>query len=58
MHMALPPTGSQISINQVQNAYGYVDEGQNSLSALGDTELGITPGDPVSLSAAFGGITP
>ena len=56
--MALPPTGSQISINQVQNAYGYVDEGQNSLSALGDAEAGITPGSPVSLSATFGGRDP
>jgi hypothetical protein len=55
--MALPPTGSQISINQVQNAYGYTDESRRSLSQLGDDEAGITVGNPVSLSATFGGTT-
>tara|TARA_R110000851_G_scaffold214484_1_gene367188 strand:- start:3372 stop:3539 length:168 start_codon:yes stop_codon:yes gene_type:complete len=55
--MSLPPTGSQISINQVQTAYGYADENTRSLSQLGTDEAGITSGNPVSLSATFGGTT-
>jgi hypothetical protein len=52
--MGLPPTGSQISINQVQVFYGFTDESQRSLSQLG-TQVGITVGNTVSLSATFGG---
>lgn len=55
--MALPPTGSQISINQVQVFYGYISESNRSLSQLGlnDAVPSITVGNTVALSATFGG---
>ena len=53
--MPLPPTGSQISINQVQVFYGYIDESRRSLSQLG-THVSIMIGNEVHLSASFGGV--
>ena len=53
--MAVPPTGSQISINQVQVFYGYTSESNRSLSFLGNAEAGISVGTEIGLSATFGG---
>lgn len=52
--MALPATGTQISMNQVQTHYGYTSGTQRSMSQLG-THVGITAGNPVKLSESFGG---
>lgn len=52
--MALPATGSQISINQVQIHYGYTSGTTRSMSQLG-THVSITSGNTVYLSASFGG---
>lgn len=52
--MALPATGSQISINQVQIYYGFTSGTTRTMSALG-TQVGITAGNTVYLSASFGG---
>ena len=52
--MALPATGSQISINQVQIYYGYTSGTTRSMSQLGP-QVGITAGNTVYLSASFGG---
>jgi len=53
--MALPATGSQLSINQIQIHYGYTSGTTRTLANLGFDELGITIGNPVSISASFGG---
>jgi hypothetical protein len=53
--MALPATGTQLSINQVQTYYGVASGTQKSLSALGNTHLGISLGTTLGLSASFGG---
>jgi hypothetical protein len=52
--MALPATGSQISINQVQIHYGYTSGSTRTMSQLG-THVGITAGGTVLLSSTFGG---
>lgn len=52
--MALPATGSQISINQVQVHYGFSSGSQRSLSQLGP-QVGISAGNTVMLSSSFGG---
>jgi hypothetical protein len=52
--MALPSTGSQISMNQIQVYYGFTSGSQRTLSQLG-TYVGITAGNTVYLSASFGG---
>jgi hypothetical protein len=53
--MALPATGSQISINQIQIYYGYTSGTTRTMSALAASHLGITAGNTVYLSASFGG---
>lgn len=53
--MALAATGSQLSINQIQVHYGYTSGTTRTLANLGFSELGITIGNPVSISASFGG---
>lgn len=53
--MPLPATGSQLSINTIQVHYGYTSGTTRALSALGNTHLGITVGQPVAISASFGG---
>jgi|TARA_B110000503_G_C7122406_1_gene403094 hypothetical protein len=52
--MALPATGTTISINQVQIYYGFTSGTTRTMSALG-TQVGITVGGTVNLSASFGG---
>jgi len=52
--MPVPPTGTEITINEVQKNYGLPNETNRSLGALG-ASVGITPGDPISLSQTFGG---
>ena len=52
--MALPATGSQISINQVQIHYGFTSQSTRSMSKLGP-QVGISAGNTVFLSASFGG---
>mgnify|MGYP003982684245 FL=1 len=52
--MALPATGSQISINQVQIHYGFTSGTTRTMSALG-TQVGITVGNTVLLSSSLGG---
>jgi hypothetical protein len=52
--MALPATGSQISINTVQIYYGFTSGSTRTMSQLG-TQVGITSGNTVYLSASFGG---
>lgn len=52
--MALPATGTFISINTVQVYYGFASGSARCLSALG-TIIGITVGNPVFLSSSFGG---
>jgi len=52
--MALPATGSQISVNQVQIHYGFTSGTQRTMSQLG-TQVSITSGNTVMLSASFGG---
>lgn len=52
--MALPATGSQISINQVQIHYGFTSQSTRSMSQLGP-QVGISAGNTVFLSASFGG---
>lgn len=52
--MALPATGTFISINQVQVYYGFTSGSARCLSALG-TFVGITVGSTVCLSSSFGG---
>lgn len=52
--MVLPATGSQISMNQVQIYYGYASGSTRTMSQLG-TQVGITAGNTVYLSASFGG---
>jgi hypothetical protein len=52
--MALPATGTFITINTVQVYYGFASNSARCLSALG-TIIGITVGNPVFLSASFGG---
>jgi hypothetical protein len=52
--MALPATGTFISINTVQVYYGFPSGSARCLSALG-TIIGITVGNPVFLSSSFGG---
>ena len=52
--MPLPNTGSQISMNQVQIHYGFASGSTRTLSNLG-TQVGITVGNTVQLSASFGG---
>jgi hypothetical protein len=52
--MALPATGTFITIDQVQVYYGFTSGSARCLSALG-TLIGITVGSSVCLSASFGG---
>ena len=52
--MALPATGTTISINQVQVYYGFASGSTRSLGQLGP-QVGITLGNTVRLSASFGG---
>lgn len=52
--MVLPATGTFISIDTVQVYYGFATGSARCLSALG-TVIGITVGNPVFLSASFGG---
>lgn len=52
--MALPATGTTISINQVQIYYGFVSGSTKSLGQLGP-QVGIVAGNTVMLSASFGG---
>lgn len=52
--MALPATGSQISINQVQIHYGFTSQSTRSMSQLGP-QVGISAGNTVFLSVSFGG---
>jgi hypothetical protein len=52
--MALPATGTFITINTVQVYYGFASGSARCLSALG-TIIGITVGNPVFLSSSFGG---
>ncbi len=52
--MPLPNTVSQISMNQVQIHYGFSSGSTRTLSNLG-TQVGITAGNTVQLSASFGG---
>jgi len=52
--MPLPATGSQISINQVRIHYGFTSGSTRTMSALG-TQVSITAGNTVYLSASFGG---
>lgn len=52
--MALPATGTLITMNQVQIYYGFASGSARCLSALG-TIIGITVGSSVCLSASFGG---
>jgi hypothetical protein len=52
--MALPATGSQISMNQIQVYYGFASASTRTMSQLG-TQIGITAGNTVFLSASFGG---
>jgi hypothetical protein len=52
--MVLPATGSQISVNEVQIHYGFASGGTRTMSNLG-TQVGITAGNTVNLSASFGG---
>jgi len=54
--MALPPTGSTISIGQIRNYF--VAGGFSSTYALGqqgNVYLGISVGTTISMSATFGG---
>jgi hypothetical protein len=51
--MALPPTGSQITMSQVRNYFGGSST-PITMSFLG-TYLGISVGSTVLLSATFGG---
>lgn len=56
--MPLPPTGTQISLNQIQVYFGYPSQSRISMSQLGALpyqNLGITPGTRYSLSQTFGG---
>jgi hypothetical protein len=52
--MALPATGTAITLNQVQIYYGFASGSARCLSTLG-TFVGITVGSSVFLSASFGG---
>lgn len=52
--MALPATGTTISINQVQIYYGFASGSTRSLGQLGP-QVGITLGNTVMLSNSFGG---
>jgi hypothetical protein len=52
--MALPATGTTISINQVQIYYGFTSGATKAMSTLG-VIIGITSGSTVNLSASFGG---
>ena len=52
--MALPATGTAITLNQVQIYYGFASGSARCLSALGSV-IGITVGSSVFLSASFGG---
>jgi len=52
--MALPATGTFITLNQVQIYYGFASGSARCLSALG-TYVGISVGSTVCLSASFGG---
>lgn len=52
--MALPATGTTISINQVQIYYGFVSGTTKSMGQLGP-QVGIVAGNTVMLSASFGG---
>jgi hypothetical protein len=51
--MALPPTGSTITMSQVRNYFGSSTT-PITMSFLG-TFVGITPGTTISLSSTFGG---
>jgi hypothetical protein len=53
--MALPATGSTISINSIQVYYGVASGTTKSMSQLGVNHMGITAGTTINLSATFGG---
>ena len=53
--MALPATGSTISINSIQVYYGVTSGTTKSMSQLGVNHRGIAAGNTINLSATFGG---
>lgn len=54
--MALPATGSLLSINTIQVYYGYPSQTTRSLSFLGANHGPLIPaGQTVSISSGFGG---
>jgi len=53
--MALPATGTLISINSIQVYYGVTSGTTKSMSQLGVAYLGLTAGTLINLSASFGG---
>jgi hypothetical protein len=52
--MALPPTGSTITMSQVRNYFGAATT-PITMSGLG-TYLGITVGSTIAMSITFGGL--
>ena len=53
--MALPATGSTISINSIQVYYGVISGTTKSMSKLGVDYASLIVGSTVYLSATFGG---
>ena len=54
--MALPATGSTISINSIQVYYGVTSGTTKSMSQLGVDYASLVAGSTVYLSATFGGL--
>jgi hypothetical protein len=52
--MALPPTGSTITMSQIRNYFG-VSTTPITMSGLG-TYIGISVGTTISMSITFGGL--
>ena len=53
--MALPPTGSQITMTEVRNYFGA--SGTPIVMSVLGSYLGISVGSTIFLSATFGGLT-
>ena len=52
--MALPPTGSTITMSQIRNYFVTRFPSSYTMSVLG-TYIGITATEPVNMSSSFGG---
>jgi len=52
--MALPPTGSTITMSQIRNYFATQFPSSYTISVLG-TYIGISAGTTISMSSSFGG---